>query len=133
MQAMKQLVLDLGAEPVHSLASFEVGRNAELAHTMHQFAQRCARERFAYLWGENAAGKTHLLHALAATPGARYIGPQAPDDAFHHADGTTLYLLDDCHLLDEHRQVEAFALFNQVREHGSFMVSAGPVPPAVLP
>ena len=40
---MKQLVLDLGAEPAHSLASFEVGQNAESAALMKQFADRTSR------------------------------------------------------------------------------------------
>lgn len=130
---MKQLVLDLGADQAQSLDSFEVGQNAELAHLMHQFAGRSSREHFAYLWGEAAAGKTHLLHALAATPGSRYIGAGAPDSAFTYAPEVSLYLLDDCAQLAPQAQIEAFALFNQIREHGAYMVSTGPVPPAVLP
>ena len=130
---MKQLVLDLGAEQAQSLDTFEVGQNAELAHLMHQFAQRASREHFAYLWGEAAAGKTHLLHALAATPGARYIGPGAPETDFVYHDEISLYLLDDCDKLSAQAQIDAFALFNQIREHGAYMVCTGPVPPAVLP
>ncbi|MES3024602.1 MAG: DnaA regulatory inactivator Hda [Pseudomonadota bacterium] len=130
---MKQMVLDLGAEQAHSLDSFEVGQNAELAHLMHQFAERGSREHFAYLWGESAAGKTHLLRALAATPGSRYIGAGAPEGDFLYTPGVSLYLLDDCGQLDAARQIDAFALFNQIREHGAYMVSTGPVPPAVLP
>lgn len=130
---MKQLVLDLGAEQAHSLATFEVGQNGELAYQMHQFAERSAREHFAYLWGEGAAGKTHLLQALAATPGSRYIGAGAPESAFVYASEVSLYLLDDCNLLTPAAQIDAFALFNQIREHCAFMVSTGPVPPAVLP
>jgi DnaA family protein len=130
---MKQMVLDLGAEQVHSLDTFEVGRNAELAHLMHQFAGRSSRERFAYLWGEPAAGKTHLLQALAAGGAARYLGPSSASGDFDFDPATTLYLLDDCHQLSAAAQVDAFALFNQVREHGAYMVSTGPVPPAVLP
>jgi DnaA family protein len=98
---------------------------------MHQFAGRSAREHFAYLWGEPAAGKTHLLQALAATPDARYIGGDARD--FEFSPSVSLYLVDDCHRLSAAEQVDAFALFNQVREHGAYMVSTGPVPPAVLP
>lgn len=93
---MKQLVLDLGADQAHSLESFEVGQNAELAHLMHQFAERSSREHFTYLWGETAAGKTHLLQALAATPASRYIGADAPASAFVYAPDVSLYLLDDC-------------------------------------
>jgi len=129
---MKQLVLDLGADPAHSLDTFQVGENAELAHLMHLFAERTSREHFAYLWGESAAGKTHLLQALAATPGSRYIAPDAPAPDFAFAPEVSLYLLDDCHRLSAAAQVEAFALFNQIREHGAYMVSTGPVPPVVL-
>lgn len=130
---MKQLVLDLGAEPAHSLETFQVGENAELAYMMHLFAERSSREHFAYLWGDTGAGKTHLLQALAATPGSRYIGHDAPSAQFTYSPDTSLYLLDDCNLLSAARQIDAFALFNQVREHGAYMVSTGPVPPAVLP
>lgn len=130
---MKQLVLDLGAEQAPSLDNFEVGQNAELAHLMHQFAERSSREHFAYLWGESAAGKTHLLQGLAATAGSRYIDPGAPSSDFDYTPGVTLYLLDDCHKLSPEAQIDAFALFNQIRENGAYMVSTGPVPPKVLP
>jgi len=130
---MKQLVLDLGADPVHSLESFEGGQNAELTHVMQQFAARASREHFAYLWGETAAGKTHVLQALANSGAARYLTPDSPEAAFVFTPDVSLYLLDDCDQLSAARQVDAFALFNQVREHGAYMVSTGPVPPAVLP
>jgi DnaA family protein len=130
---MKQLVLDLGADPAQSLETFQVGDNAELAHLMHLFAERTSREHFAYLWGETAAGKTHLLQALASTPGSRYIAANAADNQFVYSPETSLYLLDDCDRLSAAAQIDAFALFNQIREHGAYMVSTGPVPPAVLP
>ncbi|QJE03290.1 DnaA regulatory inactivator Hda [Massilia forsythiae] len=130
---MKQLVLDLGAEPVQSLDTFQIGANAEMAHLMHQFAQRASREHFCYLWAETGAGKTHLLHGLAATPGARYIAADAGARRFAYAPDVTLYLVDDIDRLSPARQIDAFALFNQVREHGAYMVCAGPLPPAVLP
>ncbi|HZX28467.1 MAG TPA: DnaA regulatory inactivator Hda [Telluria sp.] len=130
---MKQLVLDLGAEPVHSLESFEGGQNAELTHVMQQFAARASREHFAYLWGEPAAGKTHVLQALANSGAARYLTPASPATDFVFTPEASLYLLDDCDRLTPAQQVDAFALFNQVREHGAYMVCTGPVPPAVLP
>ena len=131
---MKQLGLDLGAEhPAQSLDTFQVGANAELTHLMHQFAQRASREHFAYLWGDTGAGKTHLLQGLAATPASRYIAADAPSEEFVFTPEITLYLLDDCNLLSPQAQIDAFALFNQIREHGAYMVSTGPVPPAVLP
>jgi DnaA family protein len=137
---MKQLVLDLGAEQAHSLDTFEVGQNAELAHLMHQFAQRRSREHFAYLWGETAAGKTHLLHGLAAIEAVaadlevlHVEHADAPEADFVYSPAVSLYLLDDCNELSPQAQIDAFALFNQIREHGAYMVSTGPVPPKVLP
>jgi DnaA family protein len=130
---MKQLVLDLGAEPAQSLDTFQIGENAEMAHLMHQFAQRASREHFCYLWGETGAGKTHLLQGLAATDGARYIAATAGADDFVLTPDVSLYLVDDVDQLSPERQIDAFALFNQVREHGAYMVCTGPVPPAVLP
>jgi len=131
---MKQLVLDLGAaEPAQSLDTFQIGANAEMAHLMHQFAQRASREHFCYLWGETGAGKTHILQGLAATKASRYIPCDADPEAFVHAPGVTLYLVDDIDQLTPERQIDAFALYNQVREHGTYMVCAGPLPPAVLP
>jgi len=130
---MKQLVLDLGADPARSLDTFQVGDNAELAHVMHLFAERASREHFAYLWGDTGAGKTHLLQALASTPGSRYIAFDAPEQQFAYAPEVSLYLLDDCERLSSQAQIDAFALFNQIREHGAYMVSTGAAPPAVLP
>jgi len=130
---MKQLVLDLGAEPVHTLESFEVGRNAEVAALMRQFAQRTAREHFAYLWGEIGAGKSHILKALAATERARYISPFSIESEFVYSPEIDLYLLDDCEKLSPVAQIDAFALFNEIRANGAWMVCSGAVAPAVLP
>ncbi|WP_374580055.1 DnaA regulatory inactivator Hda [Pseudoduganella sp.] len=130
---MKQLVLDLGAEPVCTLESFEVGRNAEVAALMRQFAERSSREHFAYLWGETGAGKSHLLKALASSERARYISPFSIETEFLYSPDVDLYLLDDCEKLSPVAQIDAFALFNEIRANNAFMVSAGSVAPAVLP
>ncbi|XLZ69332.1 DnaA regulatory inactivator Hda [Massilia sp. SR12] len=130
---MKQLVLDLGAEPVCTLESFEVGRNAEVAALMRQFAERSSREHFAYLWGETGAGKSHLLKALACSDRARYISPFSIETEFLYSPDVDLYLLDDCEKLSPVAQIDAFALFNEIRANNAFMVSAGSVAPAVLP
>jgi len=132
---MRQLLLDLGAEKPQTLATFVAGRNAELADLLARIAAGTATglsERFVYLWGERGAGKSHLLRALAAVPGARYIPHDAPADAFLHAPDTRLYLLDDCDRLPADSQVAAFALFNQCRAEGGTLVAAGPAAPAGL-
>ena len=136
---MKQLVLDLGADQAHSLASFEVGQNAEAAALMAQFADRTSREHFAYLWGAGGVGKTHLLKALASAGGeaeqlrARYISPFSIESEFLYSPEVDLYLLDDCEKLSPVAQIDAFALFNEIRANNAFMVSSGAVAPAVLP
>jgi len=130
---MKQLVLDLGADQAHSLESFEVGQNAEAAQLMAQFAARSAREHFAYLWGGAGVGKTHLLKALASTDNARYISPFSIESEFVYSPEVSLYLLDDCEKLSPVSQIDAFALFNEIRANDAFMVCSGAVAPAVLP
>ena len=136
---MKQLVLDLGADQAHSLASFEVGQNAEAAALMAQFADRTSREHFAYLWGAGGVGKTHLLKALASAgaeaeqPRARYISPFSIESEFVYSPEVDLYLLDDCEKLSPLAQIDAFALFNEIRANHAFMVCSGAVAPAVLP
>lgn len=132
---MRQLVLDLGAEKPPSLETFVAGQNTELAQLLSQFATRTASqygERFVYLWGEAGAGKTHLLHALAQTDHARYIAHNAPESSFTHTPEVSLYLLDDCENLSPAAQIDAFALFNETRAHGGFLVAVGNRPPMIL-
>ncbi|HVL75705.1 MAG TPA: DnaA regulatory inactivator Hda [Noviherbaspirillum sp.] len=132
---MRQLPLDLGAAPPQTLANFAVGQNAELLQLLHACearAQAMPLERFIYLWGESGAGKTHLLHALAGADDARYFHGDVPATALEYEPGVALYLLDDCHRLSPDAQIAAFALFNQVRDNGGLMVTAGDLPPASL-
>jgi DnaA family protein len=89
-----------------------------------------------YLWGAAGSGKSHLLLAVQESlreQGARagWLDPavaQPPD----YDERWAVVLLDDCDRLSPQRQIDAFALFNQIREHGAYMVSTGPVPPGVL-
>lgn len=130
---MRQLLLDLGAQPPQTLESFETGANLELMQQLRQLAGRSSAEHFFYLWGEPVSGKTHLLQALAQHGAARYLAADADLSAFAWTPDITLYLLDDCEQLPNDAQIAAFTLFNQVRDHGGFMVSAGNMPPATLP
>lgn len=132
---MRQLLLDLDAERPPSLETFAVGQNAELAQLLSLFSARTASqygERVVYLWGEAGAGKTHLLHALAANGDARYIPAHAPESAFTHSPDISMYLLDDCQNLSPQAQIDAFALFNEIRAHDGFLVAAGNHPPMIL-
>jgi DnaA family protein len=133
---MRQLLLDWGAEKPQTLDTFVVGQNEELTQLLRRLAARTVdplNERFVYLWGEAGAGKSHLLQALAAAPATRYIAADAAAEAFLFTADVALYLLDDCDQLAPALQIEAFNLFNQVRENGDVLVAAGALPPAALP
>ena len=132
MKQPRQMLLDLGQEKPQTLATFVPGSNLELMQFLPGLVAGTTVDRFVYLWGEAGAGKTHLLQALAETPGARYIAHDAPAEQFQFSPETSLYLIDDCDLLSETSQIEAFALFNQVREHGAMMATAGAAAPAHL-
>lgn len=131
---MRQLLLDLGAEKPQTFDNFFIGQNPELADRLQQIVARVSSERFVYVWGEPGTGKTHLLHAMAqaAAPASRLIPPDAGIEAFVFDPAITLYLIDDCNSLSAAAQIEAFNLFNQVRENGYAMVTSGNQPPATL-
>lgn len=132
---MRQLLLDWGAAKPQTLDTFVVGQNEELAQLLRLLASRTANplsERFVYLWGEAGAGKSHLLHALANASDARHLAADTDIGAFQFAAEVRLYLLDDCDKLSPERQIEAFNLFNQVRENSAVLVAAGAMPPAKL-
>ena len=147
---MRQLILNLEAPKPPTLESFVTGRNAEVTKLLTALLQahRSARplgldQRFIYVWGQAGAGKSHLLQALAGSPGVRYLDAAGLDAtgldaaatiaaAFNFDFGVQLYLIDDCDRLAPEAQIAAFALFNQVREHGGALVATGSVPPAQL-
>lgn len=139
---MRQLLLDLSAEPSPDFDTFVVGRNAEACHLLREIGLNAAKagartdsgDRFIYLWGEDGAGKSHLLHALAGagTGKSRYIGSDAPGAAFDYDPAVCLYLIDDCEQLSARAQIDAFNLFNSIREQGGFLISTGDSAPAQL-
>lgn len=132
---MRQLLLEWGAARPQTLNSFVVGRNQELAALINLISNQQAsslNQRFVTLWGEAGAGKSHLLHALAATDYARYLPADAPLSAFEWSPAIQLYLLDDCQALPPPSQIAAFALYNQIREAGGVLVASADKPPAQL-
>ncbi|RFB70708.1 MULTISPECIES: DnaA regulatory inactivator Hda [unclassified Herbaspirillum] len=135
---MRQLLLDLSAQQPPTFDTFVTGQNAELLQRLQDIAAAHAQpplnDRFIYLWGETGAGKTHLLHSLAQKipTGSRLIPADADDSAFDYDPAVQCYLLDDCEQLPPASQIAAFALFNQIRELGGYLVSAGAQPPAQL-
>lgn len=128
MNAPRQLVLELLAPAAPTLENFVIGRNAEAVEALGRLAAGAAGERIVYLWGEPGCGRSHLLQALAAVPGARpWRADEAPD-----AGGLTL--VDDVEQLDEAAQISLFNRLNAVRARAdAACVAAGSLPPARLP
>jgi DnaA family protein len=132
---MRQLLLDLDAHKAQTFDSFVVGNNTELLQRLTAFAGSHAvplHDRFIYLWGEPGSGKTHLLKALGQLPRARYLDSTCDPDACVFDPDIDLYLVDDCDELSPRAQIAVFALFNEVRENGAALVTAGALPPAGL-
>jgi DnaA family protein len=127
VNAPRQLVLDLLAPAAPTLENFVIGRNAEAVAVLKRLAAGSSAERVVYLWGEPGCGRSHLLQALAAMPGARpWRAAEAPDSA-------GLTLVDDVGQLDEAAQIALFNRLNAVRARAdAACVAAGDAPPGRL-
>ncbi|MBX9676420.1 MAG: DnaA regulatory inactivator Hda [Methylotenera sp.] len=100
---MKQLLLDIKPAAPPTLQNFVVGRNAEALSSL-QAAVNGQNPQFIYLWGESGSGKSHLLQACQA------IGAS---------------IVDDVHLLSNCAQIDLFNQYNQCKEAGEWMITAG--------
>lgn len=122
---MRQLLLDFTQAPAPTFANFVPGGNAELAHAVEAAVQGGTCERVMYLWGEHAAGKTHLLKAFAQASGgrARYV----PAADFMDAGNAPIFALDDIEQLSAGEQVTLFNAFNE-RTFEFLLVSAQSAP-----
>lgn len=101
---MKQLLLDIKPAVAPTLASFIAGRNAEALASLNAVASNTAQSKFIYLWGESGSGKSHVLSACKA------IG---------------MRVVDDVHLLDNDAQIALFNTYNQLKEAGGTLITAG--------
>src|SRR5450830_132862 len=134
---MRQLLLDLSAQQPPTFDTFVTGQNAELLQRLQGIGSNdvlpSLSDRFIYLWGASGAGKTHLLQSLAqACEDSRSISANELLPAFDYSPAVNVYLLDDCEQLSPAAQIAAFNLFNQIREQGGYLISAGALPPALL-
>jgi DnaA family protein len=108
---MRQLLLDFTQAPRPTFANFVHGGNAELFQALGCAARGELAERVVYLWGEAAAGKTHLLQAFRGAVG----------------DDPAVVTLDDVERLDDAAQVGLFNDFNE-RRFRFLLVTAGAAP-----
>lgn len=101
---MKQLLLDIKPAAPPTLLNFIAGRNDEALASLNAVASNSAQSKFIYLWGESGSGKSHLLSACEA------IGMQ---------------VVDNVHLLNNEAQIELFNAYNQLKESGGTLITAG--------
>lgn len=101
---MKQLLLDIKPASPPTLLNFIAGSNAEAVASLNAAANNSAQSKFIYLWGETGSGKSHLLSACE-TIGMRVV--------------------DDVHLLNNDAQIDLFNTYNQLKESGGTLITAG--------
>ena len=127
MTAPRQLVLDLLQPAAPTLENFVAGRNAEALGALRRLAAGSGGERIVYLFGERGCGRSHLLQALAAVPGARRWQADDPPDS------AGLALVDNVERLGEAEQIALFNRLNAVRARAdAACVATGGAPPARL-
>lgn len=128
---MKQLALDIALPPAPTLDNFVPGRNAELVVALYALANGAGNERFIYVWGAEASGRSHLLRAVVAAArcnGRRTLWFDAQTQVIGAADDA-LCAADDVHLLGAEAQIALFNLHNQIRGgHGALLVSGNAAP-----
>jgi DnaA family protein len=61
---MRQLLLDFTRAPEPTFENFVPGGNGELLHALRSAAHGNPAERVIYMWGEDGAGKSHLVRAF---------------------------------------------------------------------
>jgi len=134
---MRQLALQLSAQPEASFANFVPGRNAEALGVLRTLAGGRGCERFVYLWGARGSGRAHLLQAFAAAAAAagkracRLVAPVAAS-ALAALDGDSVVALEGVEHLDGEAQRALFGLYNRIRDGGGALVASGEAAPAGL-
>lgn len=128
---MHQLLLDLIPEASASFASFVVGSNAEALTALATWLAPANRESVFFLWGETAAGKTHLLQACQAKYGDAQVDTDLAD-CVDDPGGPELYAVDHVEALGERGQVVLFNLINRLRSGGGRLLAAARRPPLQL-
>jgi DnaA family protein len=136
-----QLPLPLVLAPHHRFSTFVGGsaNRALLAHLAALGGER--RSEMLWIWGETAAGKTHLLQAVcAARPERRamYVGLREyvdrEPDILEGLEQLDLIALDDVGAVlgNAGWNTALFALINAVQAEAACLVCAASAPPAAL-
>jgi len=111
---MKQLLLDIKPAAPPTLPNFIEGQNAEALASLNAVLAQQAPSNFIYLWGETGSGKSHLLQACKAL-----------NLTNQNLVSQNFIVMDDVHLLDNDAQIELFNTYNQLKENGGTLITAG--------
>lgn len=121
-QVKDQLPFDFFPEKKPTLENFIAGSNVQAAALMSEI-RAGAGPQFAFLWGAEGVGKTHLLKSLV----------NASERVPEFNEACTLYSVDNVQSLSPEEQQKLFALYNAVREHsGTHLVVAADESPKEL-
>jgi DnaA family protein len=134
---VQQLAFDFAVRVKPALDNFVVGCNDELVERLHALVRGERFERFIYVWGARASGRTHL--ALAAIDALQRAGVAA---AYHACTADTdplpalreldVVAVDDVDRLGKDGEIALFNLYNALRERGGVMIATGPAAPSQL-
>jgi DnaA family protein len=117
---MKQLLLDIKPPALPTLDNFIVGRNAEAINSLKAALNDSAQSNFIYVWGENGAGKSHLISALKHT-----LSKASACEPISTRLAEACFFLDDVHLLDNDAQIALFNTYNQIKADDGILITAG--------
>jgi len=101
---MKQLLLDIQPHTQPTLDNFVAGGNLEAINSLRTTLYNQSEFRFIYFWGATGSGKSHLLQA---------------------AKSLNATVTDDVHLLGNEAQIALFNIYNQMKEAGGILITAG--------
>ncbi len=131
---MRQLILDINPGVTPTLDNFVVGRNAEVLASLRALVIGQPADRFIYLWGDQGAGKTHLLRALVSTFSSGKAVYRLCEEGmgFGAAPSCDLLLVDNVQRLTDNGQITLFNVYNEIRDGRGMLLVAGNAPPAEL-
>jgi len=127
---MTQLLLGIAPAWTPTLDNFVAGRNAELLAVLRQALVAQQGERGLYIWGEDGAGRSHLLQAAVGM--AQVSGLAATYACGGVPEAAQVVAVDDVEQLDETAQIALFELYNRQRESGGMLLVSGLSAPAHL-
>ena len=140
-----QMALDLSLREKVSFDSFVRGHNGELLHHLNRIARGEETQATLYIWGENAAGKSHLLNACYQAAEENGQSPwfvalteladvNGGESIFQELDDYRVYLVDDLDRIAGNMtwEEQLFQLCNHSRDAGKSLIIAATAPPANL-